>query len=214
MDLSEHAGWKTDIFSILEHQRGSYLSLQHVHLPNQLLRDHRRRNSTSDAYRQQSYWIRRPTGGLSHHLLSYHLPRADEEKSLLFQVDSLSNLLFLRRTPRLVASGSADGLVRFHDPRAGLKTEQSFSAHLGGLTGLETAGWNVMTMGYTVKFVLFLSLSSSLLPFELKLIDLFFLPQARSPSPGSHGQRLRRSNLPTSSSSFVRSRTSLRARSS
>ena len=71
--------------------------------------------------------------------------------SVVRQVDSLSNLLFLRKTPRLVASGAADGLVRFHDPRAGLKTEQSFSAHLGGLTGLETAGWNVMTMGYTVK---------------------------------------------------------------
>jgi hypothetical protein len=67
------------------------------------------------------------------------------------QVDSLPNLLFVRRSPRFVVSGSADGLVRFHDPRANLKSEQSLSAHLGGLTGLEAAGWNIMTMGYTVK---------------------------------------------------------------
>jgi hypothetical protein len=70
---------------------------------------------------------------------------------LTSQVDSLSNLLYLRQTPRFVASGSADGLVRFHDPRTGMKPENSLSAHLGGLTGLETAGWNVMTVGYTVK---------------------------------------------------------------
>lgn len=69
------------------------------------------------------------------------------------QVDSLSNLLYYRRTPRFVASGSADGVVRFHDPRSAMKTEQSFSAHLGGLTGLDTSGWNVMTTGYTVMCV-------------------------------------------------------------
>ncbi|CED82537.1 pab-dependent poly-specific ribonuclease subunit pan2 [Phaffia rhodozyma] len=69
--------------------------------------------------------------------------------SLIRTVDC-PNLRFVRRAARLVATGSTDGLVRFHDPRS-MKVEQSISAHLGGLTGLEAVGWNVMTLGYTVK---------------------------------------------------------------
>lgn len=70
------------------------------------------------------------------------------------QVESLPNLLYLRRTPKHVAAGSADGTVRFHDPRS-LKQTQAISAHLGGLSGLESSGWNVLTFGYTVKCVVF-----------------------------------------------------------
>jgi PAB-dependent poly(A)-specific ribonuclease subunit 2 len=73
--------------------------------------------------------------------------------SIVRSVESLPNILYLRRTPKYLAAGSADGSVRFHDPRT-LKQTHALSAHLGGLSGLEGSGWNVLTFGYTVKCAL------------------------------------------------------------
>ncbi|KAI0078959.1 hypothetical protein K474DRAFT_1659644 [Panus rudis PR-1116 ss-1] len=54
---------------------------------------------------------------------------------------------FLADTHSALVSGSSDGYVRLHDPRAMQTTTHSVRAHHGGIQGLEAAGNYVFTIG-------------------------------------------------------------------
>ena len=79
--------------------------------------------------------------------------------SLIRQASTPSLIEHLQYSHTVLLSGSADGFLRTHDPRTGLRrdgggAENVVLAHAGGVSGLQVSGNYVYTIGWTHRCIL------------------------------------------------------------
>lgn len=67
------------------------------------------------------------------------------------QVPNSLPVSYVRRSA-LICCGLADGRVSLRDPRT-LRQEHTLIAHMNGLSGLETEGNNLFSIGYSIRWV-------------------------------------------------------------
>jgi PAB-dependent poly(A)-specific ribonuclease subunit 2 len=77
--------------------------------------------------------------------------------SVVRQIAVSSLITQLHSSHTMLLSGSADGYLRTHDPRVSSSraVESSVKAHPSGISGLQTTGNLVFTIGLGERFVIF-----------------------------------------------------------
>jgi hypothetical protein len=80
--------------------------------------------------------------------------------AIIRRTSSTSIVEHLHYSHTVLLSGSADGYIRTHDPRTGLRrdssgAEASVQAHIAGVHGLQTNGNYVYTIGLGLRSALF-----------------------------------------------------------
>ncbi|RUP46506.1 hypothetical protein BC936DRAFT_146880 [Jimgerdemannia flammicorona] len=67
-------------------------------------------------------------------------------------VEGASNIVVMRKSPRLICCGSMTGEVTLRDPRT-LRVEQRVQAHTGTLSDLDVSGNLLLTCGFSQRCV-------------------------------------------------------------
>lgn len=113
--------------------------------------------------------------------------------TVLRQTQVPSVITHLEFSHSLLFSGATDGFIRAHDSRTGVTrnggSESAVKAHANGITGLQTIGSFVFTIGLSMRFISLsfcervLSLTRQGRPFPDPLVKVYDLRNMRALSP-------------------------------